>query len=280
VKKITSYITKKVAEKLNSLYKKDRESYNSKWDEIGVFVKYGMISEEKFYDRATKFALLKSEDGTFSTLEEYKEKVKETQKDKNDKIVYLYSNNQKEQHSYIESAKAAGYNVLMMDNVIDNHYMQHLEQKDQEVRFVRVDSDTVDQLIPKDETRESVMSDKDQEKVKELFTTAIKNSSTTIDLKPLSPEDHPIIITRPEFMRRMQEMQSLQGMDQNGMGDFFNVVINSNHPLVAEKLVKMKSAEKKDKFANYLYDLARLNQNMLKGEELSTFIKNSLEFVK
>ena len=168
----------------------------------------------------------------------------------------------------------------MMDNVIDNHFMQNLEQKDQEIRFVRVDAETVDQLIPKDDARESVMSEKDQEKVKELFTSAINNSSTTIDLKPLSPEDHPIVITRPEFMRRMQEMQALQGMNNEGFGDFFNVVINSNHPLVADKLVKMKSQEKKDKFAAYLYDLARLNQNMLKGEELSSFIKNSLEFVK
>lgn len=280
VKKITSYITKKVAEKLNSLFKKDRESYESKWNEIGVFVKYGMISEEKFYDRATKFALLKSVDNTYATLEEYKEKVKETQKDKNGKIVYIYANNDKEQHSFIESAKSAGYDVLLMDNVIDNHTMQHLEQKDQEVRFVRVDSDTVDQLIPKDEVAESVMSEKDQEKVKEMFTSAVNNTSTNIDLKPLSPEDHPIVITRPEFMRRMQEMQSLQGMNQEGFGDFVNVVVNTNHPLVADKLVKMKSQEKKDKFASYLYDLARLNQNMLKGEELSSFIKNSLEFVK
>ena len=280
VKKITSYITKKVAEKLNSLFKKERENYESKWSEIGVFVKYGMISEEKFYDRATKFALLKGLEDKHFTLEEYKEKVKGNQTDKNGKIIYLYAQNGKEQYSYIESAKAAGYDVMVMDNVIDNHFMQHLEQKDQEVRFVRVDSDTVDQLIEKDETRESVMSEKDQEKVKEIFTSAIDKPNTTIDLKPLSPEDHPILITRPEFMRRMQEMQSLQGGNQEGFGDFFNVVINSNHPLVSDKLVKMKSQEKKDKFAAYLYDLARLNQNMLKGEDLNTFIKNSLEFVK
>lgn len=279
VKKITSYITKKVAEKLNDLFKKERENYEEKWSEIGVFVKYGMISEEKFNDRAQKFALLASETGDFFTLEEYKEKVKEVQTDKHGKIVYIYAQNLKEQHSFIESAKQAGYDVLVMDNVIDNHFMQHLEHKDSDLRFVRVDSDTVDQLIPKDETRESVMSEKDQEKVKTLFTEAIDKPNTNIDLKPLSPEDHPILITRPEFMRRMQEMQSLQGMNQEGM-DFFNVVVNTNNPLVAEKLVKMKSKEKKEKFASYLYDLARLNQNMLKGEALSTFIKNSLEFVK
>lgn len=279
VKKITSYITKKVAEKLNDLFKKERENYESKWSEIGVFVKYGMISDEKFNDRATKFALLKGLEDKHQTLEEYKEKVKEAQTDKDGKIVYLYAQSGKDQHSYIESAKNAGYDVIVMDNVIDNHFMQHIEQKDPEVRFVRVDSDTVDQLIPKDETRESVMSEKDQEKVKTLFEAAIDRKGTMIDLKPLSPEDHPLLITRPEFMRRMQEMQSLQGMNNDSFGDMYNVVINTNHPLVADKLVKMKSQEKKDKFAQYLYDLARLNQNMLKGEELSSFIKNSLSFV-
>ena len=279
VKKITSYITKKVAEKLQDLFKKERENYESKWSEIGVFVKYGMISDEKFNDRAMKFAMVKALDEKFYTLEEYKEKVKEPQTDKSGKIVYLYAQNNKEQHSYIESAKNAGYDVLLMDNVIDNHFMQHLEHKDSELRFVRVDSDTVDQLIPKDETRESVMSEKDQEKVKEIFTSAIDKKGAMIDLKPLSPEDLPLLITKPEFMRRMQEMQSLQGMNNDAFGDMYNVVINSNHPLIAEKLVRMKSQEKKDQFASYLYDLARLNQNMLKGEELSKFIKNSLSFV-
>ncbi len=278
VKKITSYITKKVAEKLSKLFKKERENYESKWSEIGVFVKYGIISDEKFYEKAVKFALFQALDGKFYTMDEYKEHVKEAQTDKNGKIIYLYAQNAKEQHSFIESAKTAGYDVLIMDNVIDNHFMQHIEFKDQDIRFVRVDSETVDQLIQKEEVRESVMSEKDQEKVKALFETAIENKATTIDMKPLSPEDHPILITKPEFMRRMQEMQSLQG-NKDGFGDFFNVVINTNHPLVADKLVRMKSAEKKDRFAQYLYDLARLNQNMLKGEELSQFIKSSLDFV-
>ncbi len=278
VKKITSYITKKVAEKLSKLFKKERENYESKWSEIGVFVKYGIISDEKFYEKAVKFALFQALDGKFYTMDEYKEHVKEAQTDKNGKIIYLYAQNAKEQHSFIESAKTAGYDVLIMDNVIDNHFMQHIEFKDQDIRFVRVDSETVDQLIQKEEVRESVMSEKDQEKVKALFETAIENKATTIDMKPLSPEDHPILITKPEFMRRMQEMQSLQG-NKDGFGDFFNVVINTNHPLVADKLVRMKSAEKKDRFAQYLYDLARLNQNMLKGEELSKFIKSSLDFV-
>lgn len=279
VKKITNYITKKVADKLKDLFKKDRENYQNKWDEIGVFVKYGMISESKFDDRASAFALLKDIDNGFYTLEEYKEKVKDNQTDKDGKIVYLYANSAKDQHSYIESAKSSSYNVLLLDNVIDNHFMQHIEQKDTEIRFVRVDADTIDQLIPKDSTRESVMSEKQQEKVKTLFKEAINNEQQQIEMKALSPDDHPILITKPEFMRRMQEMQSLQGMNMPNM-EFFNVVVNTNNPLIAEKLISMRSAEKKTKFASYLYDLARLNQNMLKGEELSKFIANSLDFVK
>jgi len=199
VKKITSYITKKVAEKLNSLFKDDRKEYEEKWSEVGTFVKYGMISEEKFNDKATKFALLKNLNGEFFTLDEYKEKVEPNQKDKHDKIVYLYTTNAKEHHSYIESAKAYGYDVLEFDNVIDNHFMQHLEHKVGGITFVRVDSDTADNLVQKDETKESVLSEKEVDKVKELFTTALGDlKGGQIELKPLSPEDHPVLITKPQ----------------------------------------------------------------------------------
>ena len=281
VKKITSYITKKVAEKLGRLFKKDRAEYESKWSEIGTFVKYGMISEEKFYDKAKKFALLKSMDGKFYTIDEYKEKVEVNQKDKHDKVICLYSNNPKEHHSYIESAKAYGYDVLEFDNIIDNHFMQNLEHKGGDFTFVRVDSDTVDNLVQKDETKESVLSDDQQEKVKTIFTDSLGDlQGGKLEMKALSPNDHPIQITRPEFMRRMKEMQALQGGGMGQMPDSFNVVINTNNPLIADKLIKMKSKEKKETFATYLYDLARLNQNMLKGEELSKFIAKSLEFAK
>lgn len=285
VKKITSYITKKVAEKLQRLFKKDREQYESKWSEIGTFVKYGMISEEKFHDKAKKFALLKSLDGKFYTQEEYKEKISVNQTDKHDKIICLYTNDAKEHHSYVESAKAYGYDVLAFDNVIDNHYMQHIEAKGGEFTFVRVDSDTVDNLVQKEESKESVLSDAQQEKVKILFTDSLGDmKGGNLDLKALSPTDHPVLITKPEFMRRMKEMQALQGgMAGMGLGDMpdsFNVVVNTNHPLVADRLLKMKGKEKKEAFASYLYDLARLNQNMLKGEELSKFITKSLEFAK
>lgn len=280
VKKITSYITKKVAEKLNSLFKEDRTAFEEKWSEISVFAKYGMISEEKFYDKAEKFCLLKNLKGEHFTFEEYKEKIESTQKDKHDKIIHLYSNNPKDHHSFIESAQGYGYDVLEMDNIIDNHFMQQLEQKLGYGTFVRVDSDTADNLVQKDEVKESVLSEKEQEKVEGIFKSILPESGgPNLEMKALSPTDLPVIVTKPEFMRRMMEMQNMQAMGGSAMPEIFNVVVNTNNPLVAEKLIKMRSEEKKEKFASYLYDLARLNQNMLKGEELSAFIKKSLEFV-
>jgi molecular chaperone HtpG len=281
VKKINTYISKKVAEKLQSLFNADRKSFEEKWKETSTFVKYGMISDEKFNEKAISFALLKNLENDYFTLDEYKEKVKSNQTDKHNKIIYLYSNDTKAQHSYIKAAKDYGYDILEMDTIIDNHFMQHIEYKGNEVTFVRVDSDTPDQLVQKEETKESVLSQAEQDKVKDIFTNAIKNlGGGHIELKPLSPTDHPVTITKPEFMRRMKEMQALQGMDMNMFPDSHNVVINSNHPLVAEKLLKMKSEDKKADFANYLHDLALLNQNMLSGEHLSSFISRSLEFIK
>ncbi len=280
VKKINTYISKKVAEKLNSLFKDDRKEYEAKWKEISTFVKYGMISDDKFEDKAKSFSLLKNLNGEHFTIEEYKDKIKDTQTDKHNKIICLYANDDKAQHAYIKAAKEYGYDVLEMDTVIDNHFMQHIEYKGHEMTFVRVDSDTPDNLVQKDEKKESVLSEKEQEKVREIFTSSLKNlGSGQIELKPLSPKDHPVVITRPEFMRRMKEMQALQGMDMNMFPDSHNVVINTNHPLVADKLLKMKNADKKESFANYLHDLALLNQNMLKGEQLTEFIDRSLEFL-
>jgi len=280
VRKITSYITKKVAEKLNGLFKEDREGYEEKWGEISVFVKYGMLSEEKFHEKAEKFVLFKNIEDKHFTIEEYKEKIKETQKDKHDKIIHLYTNSKKDHHSFIQSATETGYDVLEMDNIIDNHFMQHLEQKLDGVTFVRVDSETVDNLVQKDEERESVLSDKEKGRVEDIFKSVLpEQGGPNLEMKALSPNDYPVIVTKPEFMRRMQEMQQLQNMGGGDMPEFFNVVINTNHPMVAEKLLKMKGKERKAKFASYLYDLARLNQNMLKGEEMSSFIQKSLDFV-
>jgi molecular chaperone HtpG len=247
---------------------------------VGTFVKYGMLTEEKFNEKAEKFTLFKNIEDEFFTLEEYKEKVKDLQTDKHDKVVYIYTNNPKEQYSFIEGAKSYGYDILVMDNVIDNHYMQHLEQK-QGATFVRVDSDTVDNLVQKEDQRESVLSEKEQEKIKTLFEESLGDlNGGYLELKPLSPDAHPVLITRPEFMRRMMEMQAMNGMTMANMPDTHNVVVNINHPLIAEKLLRMKSAEKKNDFANYLHKLALLNQNMLKGEELSKFINKSIEYIQ
>lgn len=280
VKKITGYITRKVADKLSELFKKDREDYNTKWADLGVFVKYGMISEEKFNDKAEKFALLKNVDGEHFTVEEYKEKVKETQTDKYDKQVLIYTNNPVDHDSAIQACKNHSYDVLVFDHVIDNHFLQHVEQKQGDVTFVRVDSETIDNLVQKDIETESVLSEDDQNKIKERFEKAIAGGGGTIVMKAMSPEDQPVMITKPEFMRRMMEMQAMQGMTMQGMPEMYNVVINTNHPLIASKLMKMRSEEKKEHLVSYLYDLARLNHNMLKGADLTAFVGRSLDFLK
>jgi len=283
VKKITGYITKKVAEKLGDLYKKDRKIYEEKWSDLNVFVKYGMISDEKFYDRATKFALVKNAKGENFTIEEYKEKVKELQTDKHNKIILLYTNNVVDHDSFIKACENRSYDVLIMDNIIDNHYMQQLEQKLGDVTFVRVDSDTVDQLVQKDESQESVLSEQEQEQVKGLFEGLVneKTMGASVALKALSPDDQPVVITRPEFMRRMKEMQALQGMQfGDGFPDAYNVVVNTNHPIVAIKLLQEEDEDTRKGLVQYLYNLALLNQNMLKGSELTAFINKSLGLLK
>lgn len=280
VKKITGYITRKVADKLHELYKNDRKDFEEKWSDLGVFVKYGMITEEKFYERATKFALLKNVDGEYYTLEEYQEKVKPAQTDKHDKVVYIYTNNATEHDPLIQAAKSRGYDVLEMDNIIDNHIISHLEQKLGNVTFVRVDSETVDQLVQKDETAESVLNEEEQTKVKEIFEGLTTQLGGHVVLKPMSPEDQPVMITRPEFMRRMKEMQAMQGMSMDAFPDTYNVVVNTNHPFVASKLLAENDEEQRKELAQYLYNLARLNHNMLKGSELTAFINKSLNMLK
>ena len=280
VKKITSYITKKVAEKLNDLYKEDRKAYEEKWSDLGVFVKYGMISEDKFYDRALKFALLENVDNEHFTIEEYKEKVKPAQTDKHDKIVLLYTNNPEDQHVLIDACKEKGYDVLHFDHVIDNHFMQQLEHKVGDVTFVRVDSDTISNLIQKDENVESVLSEDEENLLKALFEGLVKNEGATVMTKALSPDDAPIMVTKPEFMRRMKEMQAMQGMQFGGFPDSFNVVVNTNHPIIVQNILTEKDENKQQASANYLVDLALLNHNMLKGQRMTDFIKKSISFIE
>lgn len=279
VKKITGYITKKVADKLHDLFKKDRENFESKWNDLGVFVKYGIISDEKFYDRALPFTLLKNVDGEYYTVEDYKEKIKPAQTDKHDKVIALYTNDPEGHDIFVNAAKDKGYDVLVLDTMIDNHFMQHLEYKLGEVTFVRVDSDTVDNLVQTDEKTESVLSEEQEKQVVSIFEGVGVAQGGTVVAKALSPDSQPVTITRPEFMRRMKEMQAMQGMQFGDMPDSFNVVVNTNHPLVANQLLEAKDEEAQKATADYLYKLALLNQNMLKGAELTTFINKSLGFL-
>ena len=285
VRKITGYITKKVAEKLKDLFKNDREGFEAKWNDLGVFIKYGALSDEKFAERAIEFSLLKNVDGKYFPVTEYRDKVKEAQTDKHDRVVMLYTHNKEIHHSQIEACKNRGYDVLVMDHPLDSHYMQHLEMKqDQKATFVRVDSDTIDNLVQKDEKKESVLNEKEQETVKSVFETVAKTKQGgTVELKPLSPDDPPVQITRNEFMRRMKEMQALGGggMAMMGnMGDMYNVVVNSNHPLIADKVLKAKEGEEREAMSKHLFDIALLNQGMLTGADLAAFVKKSLDYLK
>jgi molecular chaperone HtpG len=279
VKRITNHITKKVADKLNEIFKNNREDYEDKWSSIGTLVKYGMITDEKFAGRAEKFVLLKNVDKEFFTIEEYKEKIEATQKDKNDRLVAIYTNNPVDHDSFVAAAKNYSYDVLEMDTIIDNHFMQQLESKIENFSFVRVDSNTADKLIEKDEVRESVLSEDEQNGVKEIFEKQITTPGATVVLEPLSPEDMPVVITKPEFMRRMREMSALQGMDMGNLPDTYNVVVNSNHPLVGSELLSADE-DKQAETVQYLYSLAMLNQGMLKGATLTAFINKSLGFLK
>ncbi len=279
VKKITGYMTKKVAERLSKLFKDDRAGFEQKWDDIGVFVKYGIITDEKFAEKALEFALLKNVENTYSTIEEYREKIKANQVDKYERIVALYTPSPDLHSSYVKQATEMGYDVLHLNHIIDNHFIQQLEHKADKLTFVRVDSDTPDQLIQKEEKNESVLNEKEQEKIKELFGSLMAGKEHQVMVRAMSNSSHPVVITRPEFMRRMQEMQMMQGMGGMGEMDHYQVTINANHPLIADKLVNMRSADKKEKFASYLLRLAKLNQGMLKGEEMSSFINDSIEFL-
>ncbi|MCB0552534.1 MAG: molecular chaperone HtpG [Phaeodactylibacter sp.] len=279
VRKITGYITKKVADKLSELFKKERENFEAKWNDLGVFIKYGLISDEKFYERALPFTLVRNVAGEYFPIEEYKEKIKENQTDKYDKVVALYTNDPDGHDSFIKAATARGYDILVFDTVIDNHFMQQLEYKMGGITFVRVDSDTVDNLVQKDEKQESVLSEEQEKEVKTLFDELVTDGGSVV-VKALSPEDLPVTITRPEFMRRMKEMQMMQGMQFGELPDSYNVVVNTNHPLIANKLAGEKNKKKRAATAEYLYKLALLNQNMLRGSSLTEFINKSLEFLK
>ena len=278
VKKISGFITKKVADKLAELFNKDRADFESKWSDLGIFVKYGMLSDDKFYEKAVKYALVKNLEGQFFPIEEYVEKVKPTQTDKHDKVVIIYATQPDAQHTQIEACKAYGYDVVVMDQpMIDSPFMQQLEYKLGSVVFVRVDSDTAGNLIQKDEKPELVLNEEEKTKVKDLFSGVVTDPGGRVEVQALSPQDAPVLITRPEFMRRMKEMQAMQGMSMDGFPDSFQVIINGNHELVTKRILQETDETKRTATAKYLYQLALLNQGMLKGAELTEFTKRSLE---
>jgi molecular chaperone HtpG len=283
VKKISSYITRKVADKLKSLFNNNREDFEKKWNDIKVVIEYGMLTEDKFFEKAQKFALYPTINDEYFTFEEFKTKVEKTQTDKDDKLVILYASNKDEQHTYIESAKAKGYEVLLLDSPIVSHLIQKIESdNDQKVSFVRVDSDHVDNLIKKDEEKVSKLDDEQKDTLKADFENVVPKEKYTIQLEDMDSDAMPIMITQPELMRRMKEMQQTGGGGMFGMGNFpemYNLVINTNHPLI-ENILNTKTQKKKERLINQSLDLALLSQNLLKGEAKTNFIKRSFEMIK
>ena len=281
VKKINTYITKKVADKLNELFKEDRDEYEMKWKDINLFVKYGMISEEKFYEKVESLALLESVDGKMRTFDEYKKYIDKTQKDKDKNHVILYTTDTDKQDSFIQDAKNRNYDVVVFNNVIDSHYINHLEQKLEKTQIKRVDADILDKLIDKDEKKEAVITEENQKELKEVFEKIINNNSTVLTVDALSPDDSPVTITLPEFFRRMQDMAKTSGgnpMMMGAPGEMISVSINGNHKTI-DKILKAKTKKTKEKIASQLYDLALLSQNMLTGSDLTSFVRRSLDIL-
>jgi len=279
VKKINNYITKKVADKLSELFNKDRKSFEDKWKDIGLFVKYGMISEEKFYDKAKDFALVGNTKNELFTLNEYKEKVAPLQTDKNGTVVYLYSNDASKQDAFIQSANKKDYDVLVLDSPIDNHFINQLEQKLEKTSIKRVDSSVADKLIEKDEVNEHVLSEDQVKEVTTIFEKAITKPGMQVEVVALNPDELPVTITMDEFMRRMKDMAAMGG----GMGfygqmpDSYKVAINGNHKLVS-KILKTEGEEQSN-LAKQAVDLALLAQGMLTGAELTAFVSRSVELI-
>ncbi len=282
VKKIASYITRKVADKLKSLFKNDREDFEAKWNDIKIVIEYGMLTEDKFFEKAQDFALYPTVDGTYFTFDELTKKIKDVQTDKDDKLVILYASNKEEQHSYIDSAKDKGYEVLLLDSPIISHLMQKMESEKENVSFVRVDSDHIDNLIKKDEDAISKLSDEEKESLKTFLTETIPAEKFSVQLEAMDSNANPFIITEPEFMRRMKEMQQTGGGGMFGMGnmpEMYNLIVNTNHALVYQ-ILNTKTKKKKERLVNQALDLAKLSKNLLKGEEMTTFIKRSYEMIK
>ncbi len=282
VKKISAYITRKVADKLNSLFKNNREDFEAKWNDIKIVIEYGMLSEEKFFEKAGNFALYPTVDGKYYTLDELKDKIKDLQTDKDDKVVVLYASDVEAQHSYIEAAKARGFEILLLDSPIVSHLMQKLETTDDKLSFARVDADHLDNLIKKEDTKISKLSDEENDRLKANIEEVIADKGYVVQMEPMDSDASPFIITEPEFMRRMKDMQRTGGGGMFGMGnmpEMYNLVVNTNHELVSQ-ILQTKTAKKRERLINQSLDLARLSKGLLKGEELTEFIQRSYQMIK
>lgn len=281
VKKISTYITRKVADKLKSLFTNNREDFEKKWNDIKIVIEYGMLSEEKFFEKAEKFALYPTVDDKYYTFEELEAKIKENQTDKDGNLVILYASNKDAQHSYIESAKEKNYEVLLLDSPIIAHLIQKLETSKEKISFVRVDSDHINNLIKKEDTEISKLTEEEKTKLKEDIEKVVPSEKYSVQLEAMDSAAAPLIITQPEFMRRMKEMQQTGGgmFGMGNMPEMYNLVVNTNHPLISE-ILNAKTPKKQERLIKQSLDLARLSQNLLKGEELTAFIKRSFEMVK
>ena len=282
VKKISGYITKKIADKLSSLFKNNREDFEQKWNDIKVIIEYGMLSDEKFFGKAQKFALLPTVDNTFFTLEELKEKIKDLQTDKDGNTIVLYAANKEAQHSYIQDAKEKGYEVLLLDSPIVSHLMQKLEGSNEKLKFTRVDSDHIDNLIKKDDEKISKLSEEEKENLKPIIEENIPKETYTVQLEALDSNANPFSITVPEFMRRMKEMSQSGGggmFGMNNMPEMYNLVVNTNNDLIKD-ILDAKEANVQKELIGQAFDLAKLSQNLLHGEELTNFIKRSYKMIK
>ncbi|MGI9559915.1 MAG: molecular chaperone HtpG [Flavobacteriaceae bacterium] len=282
VKKISSYITKKVADKLKSLFKENREDFEAKWNDIKIVIEYGMLSEEKFFEKAEAFNLFPTVDGNYYTYDELYNKIKAKQTDKDDKLVILYASNAEEQHSYIEAAKAKGYEVLLLDSPIVSHLIQKLEGSKEKISFSRVDADHLDKLIPKEENNISKLTEDEKTTLDTQLKEVISSEKFTVQLEAMDSNAAPFIITQPEFRRRRKEMQQTGGGGMFGMGnmpEMYNLVVNTNSELV-NQILNTKTAKKRERLINQSLDLAQLSQGLLKGEALTNFIKRSYEIIK
>ncbi len=282
VKKISAYITRKVADKLASLFKNDRDGFEKKWNDIKIVIEYGMLSEEKFFEKSEKFALYPTVDDKFYTYEELYNKIKAKQTDKDDKLVILYSSDKQAQHSYIEKAKNKGYEVLLLDSPIVSHLIQKLESSKGKIQFARVDSDHIDNLINKDKNKVSKLNDDQKKELEEIVKNVVNDEKFVIKLESMDSKENPFIITNPEFMRRMKEMQQSGGGGMFGAGnmpEMFNLVINTNSDLISQ-IIKTKTKKKQERLISQSIDLAKLSHGLLSGEELTNFIKRSFDIIK